>query len=143
MGAYVDHAELARDVEAEGLGVGHADLEQHARGVVGVDEELVEQLGREAGATLLGAYGDAEQVDDVAGAHRHAVAGQGARGVLRDDEAPPGALDLLPDERLVPGVGAEQLVLERGEAGQVGQGGGTDHETGFLGAPATASGRRR
>src|SRR5688572_5750671 len=43
VGADVDHAELAGDVEAEGGGVGDAHLEQHPRGVVGVDEELVEQ----------------------------------------------------------------------------------------------------
>src|SRR6478672_5447490 len=82
VGTYVDHAELARDVEAEGLDVGDADLEQHARGVVGAHEQLVEQLGGEAGTSRLGSYADAEQVDDVARAHRHAIADQGTRGVL-------------------------------------------------------------
>jgi len=66
-----------------------------------------------------------------------------ASGVVGDDEATTRTLDLLPDQRLVPCVDTEQLLLERGEGREVGQDSGTDHETGFLGAPATASGRRR
>src|SRR6478735_1259861 len=139
VGTHVDDAELAGDVEAEGGGVGHAHLQQHARGTVGVDEQLVEQARGDAAAARVGAYADPQQVDDVARGHRDRV----ARQVVGDDEASSEALDLLTDELLAPRVGPEELLLEGGERREVGEGGGTDHETGFLGAPATASGRRR
>src|SRR5690349_6991837 len=136
---HVDDAELPGDVEAERGRVGHAHLEQHPRRALGVDEELVEQARGEAGAARVRAYADPQQVDDVARRHRHGV----ARQVVGHDETAPEALDLLADEVLAPGVGPEQLLLEGTERREVGEGGGTDHETGFLGAPATASGRRR
>ena len=104
----VDHAELARDVEAEGLGVAHAHLQQHPRGAVGVDERLVEQPGRDARDVATGAYGDAQQVDDVTGGHL-GVAGQ----VLGHQEASARSLDLLAEERLVRGVDPEPPARER------------------------------
>src|SRR5829696_2749360 len=139
VGAYVDDAELARDVEAERRSVGHAHLQQHPGGTLGADQQLLEQAGGDPAASRLRADADAEQVDDVAGGHRHGVAGE----VVGDDEPAARTLNLLSEQGLAPGVGAEELLLERGEGRQVGQGGGTDHDTGFLGAPATASGRRR